>query len=330
MNLPFEISIQVIGFIVAFVIALIVGPILIPALTRLKAGSTIRDDGPKTHLKKMGTPLMGGFIFLIPIVILSLFFAKDYPQIIALMLATVGFGVIGFIDDYIKVVLKRKDGLYAGKKMLGLLIVSAAFTFYVVQFTDLGTDIVIPFLGVDRTFDIAWVYIPLTIVTFLAITNSVNLTDGLDGLCAGVTLIVMVFFTIVAMTRSEWDYIKIFSAITAGGCLGFLAFNAHPAKIFMGDTGSLALGGAVGAIAVMMKMHLLLFIVGIIYVAEALSDIIQVMSFKLTGKRVFKMAPIHHHFELMGWKETKVVAVFWTVTAIFCVIGLLSLRFKLF
>ena len=330
MSIPNFGSIQVVAFISAFVLALICGPILIPVLRRLKFGQTVRDDGPATHFKKTGTPTIGGIIFLIPILILSVFFAKDYPEILPLAFVTIGFGTIGFIDDFIKVVKKRKDGLYANQKMIGLLIIASAFAFYIAQFTEVGTDIIIPFMGADVTFDLAWLFVPFTIFVLIAVTNSVNITDGLDGLAAGVTLIVMVFFTLVAMTRQEWDYLKIFSAIVGGGCLGFLAFNAHPARVFMGDSGSLALGGAVGAIAIMMKIPLLIVIVGSIYVIESLSVIIQVSSFKLRGKRVFKMAPLHHHFELVGWKETKVVYVFWTITIISCVVGLLALRFRFY
>lgn len=330
MNSPFGISIQVWVFVLAFFIALVSGPILIPVLARLKFGQTVRDDGPASHFKKTGTPTMGGVIFLVPVLALSLFYGRIYPQILPLAFVTLGFGAIGFIDDFIKVVKKRKDGLYANQKMMGLLLIAAIFSFYIAQYTDIGTDIIIPFAGTDITFDLAWLFVPFTIFILLATTNSVNMTDGLDGLAAGVTLIITVFFTIVAMTRGEWDYIKIFASIVAGGCLGFLAFNTHPAKVFMGDTGSLALGGAVGAIAIMLKMPLLIPIVGIIYVIETLSVMIQVTSFKLRRKRVFKMAPIHHHFELSGWKETRVVKAFWMVTVIFCFIGFLALRFRFF
>lgn len=323
-------SIQVIVFIAAFVLTLIAGPLLIPVLRRLKFGQTVRDDGPSSHLKKTGTPTMGGILFLIPILLISLFFYRSNPQILALAFVTIGFGIIGFIDDFIKVVKKRKDGLNANQKMIGLLVIATAFSFYIAQFTDIGTDIIIPFLGQDRTFDLAWLFIPFTIFVLLATTNAVNLTDGLDGLAAGITLIVMVFFTLVAMTRSEWEYVKLFSSAVAGGCLGFLAFNAHPAKVFMGDAGSLALGGAVGAAAIVMKMPLIIVIVGAVYVIETLSVMIQVGSFKLRGKRVFKMAPIHHHFELVGWKETKVVTVFYSATILFCIIGLLALRFRFY
>ncbi len=332
-NIPIlnSLSIQVATFIVTFILALISGPILIPMLRRLKFGQTVRDDGPRTHLVKTGTPTIGGLIFLIPIIIMTVYFSVEgkYQQIIPLAFVTVGFGIVGFLDDLIKVVKKSKNGLTPSQKMLGLLIISGLFAYYVATYTNIGTQIDIPFVkGV--TLDLTWAYIPFTIFFLLCITNGVNLTDGLDGLASGVTLIVAVFFTIVAMTRGEWDYIKVFSSIIAGGCLGFLAFNIHPAKVFMGDTGSLALGGAIGAIAVMMKLPLLILIVGLVYVIEELSVAIQVISFKLTRKRVFKMAPIHHHFELCGWKETKVVYVFWSATIVLSFIGLVSLGFKFF
>ena len=330
MNIPYFGSIQVVAFLISFASALIAGPILIPVLRRLKFGQTVRDDGPSSHLKKTGTPTMGGLIFLIPVLILSGYFSGEYPQILPLAFVTLGFGAIGFIDDFIKVVKKRKDGLYAHQKMLCLLVIASAFAFYIAQFTDIGTDVILPFMGMDITFDLSWFFVPFTILVLISVTNAVNITDGLDGLATGVTLIVMVFLTLVAMTRSEWDYVKVFSAIVGGGCLGFLAFNVHPAKLFMGDCGSLALGGAVGAAAIMMKMPLIIIIVGFIYVIETLSVIIQVTSFKLRGKRVFKMAPLHHHFELIGWKETTVVYVFWAVTILSCFIGFLALRFRFY
>ena len=328
-NLPFNISTHVVMFIVSFFLTLIMGPIFIPFLTKLKFGQTVRDDGPQSHLKKTGTPTMGGFIFLVPMIVLSLFYARYDVRILPVALVTTGFGIVGFIDDFIKVVKKRKDGLYWNQKMFGLLLVAVIFSFYVTK-AGIGTDIIIPLLGMDKTIDLAWFFIPFTILVLIASTNAVNITDGLDGLCAGITLIVTLFFSIVAMTRSEWEYIKIFSSILSGGCLAFLAYNAHPAKVFMGDMGSLALGGAVGAIAIMMKLPLILFVVGAIYVIEALSVIIQVASFKLTGKRVFKMAPIHHHFELSGWKEVKVVYVFWTITLLLSIISLLALGIKFY
>lgn len=331
MGISFSLSIQVIAFVIAFALALIAGPVFIPILRRLKFGQTVRDDGPATHLKKTGTPTMGGILFLIPLLVMSVYYAGVYPEILPLSFVTLGFGIIGFIDDFIKVVKKRKDGLYWDQKTLGLLLVAAIFTYYIIYVNKIGTEMVIPFMGLEAVIKLPlWFYIPFIIIVLYASTNAVNMTDGVDGLAAGVTLIVMVFFTILAMTRAEWDYIKIFSSIIAGGCLGFLAFNTHPAKVFMGDNGSLALGGAVGAVSVMMKVPWILFIVGIIYVLETLSVILQVGSYKLRGKRIFKMAPLHHHFELSGWKETKVVRVFWIVTILCCFIGFAALRFRFF
>lgn len=331
MDLRFLTSIQVAAFIITFLLALIAGPLVIPALKRLKFGQTVRDDGPSTHLKKMGIPTIGGLIFLIPITIVALYFSPGYPQMIPMLLITVLFALIGFVDDFIKVVRKHKDGLNPRQKSFGLLLVSTLFAFYVAYDPSLGTGMIIPFMGLDAVVELpVWFFIPFTVIVLYMITNSVNMTDGVDGLAAGVTLIVAVFFTIVAMSRAEWDFVKVFSSIIAGGCLGFLAFNVHPARVFMGDTGSLGLGGAVGAAAVIMKMPWILLIAGAIYAIESLSVFLQVTSYKLRGKRIFKMAPIHHHFELLGWKETKVVKVFWLATVIFCLIGFLTLRFRFF
>ena len=329
--MSFSLSVQVIVFIVAFLLTLIAGPIFIPVLRRLKFGQTVREDGPQTHLKKMGTPTMGGIIFLIPMLIVGSYAISEYPGILPLIMVTLGFGLVGFVDDFIKVIKKRKDGLYPGQKTLGLLIVSGIFCFYIVYIEKIGTEIIVPFKGIYSYVALPmWIYIPLIIIILYAATNSVNLADGADGLAAGVTLIVFVFFAVAAMAKGEWDYIKVFSAIMAGGCLGFLTFNAHPARVFMGDNGSLALGGAVAGISIMMKMPWILLIVGIIYVVESLSVILQVYSYKTRGKRIFKMAPLHHHFELCGWPEKKVVKVFWFITFIYCILGFLTLRLRLF
>ncbi len=313
---------HILAFAAAFILALIAGPICIPFLRRLKFGQTVRDDGPQTHLKKMGTPTIGGLIFIIPLTLVAICFSQKYPQIIPILLATLGFAAVGFVDDFIKIVKKRKDGLYAGQKTFWQLIVCVAFAFYVMRYTDAGTSIVIPFTSIIIQ---PWIYFLFIVAFMYFFTNAVNLTDGLDGLCAGVTLVVAIFFTIFSLTNPELGYIKVFSAAIAGGCLGFLAFNIHPAKVFMGDTGSLALGGAITAIVVMMRIPLILVVVGGIYLIEAISVILQVGSFKITGKRIFKMAPIHHHFELMGWKETKVVAVFIFVTVILAIVSLVIL-----
>jgi len=320
---------HVIAFVGTFILALIAGPIIIPLLKRLKFGQTVREDGPATHLKKTGIPTIGGLIFLIPMAIVSLIFAPRYPKIVPMLLVTAGFGAIGFVDDFLKVVKKKPDGLNPRQKTFGLILVSTAFAVYVAYSPDLGTGMIIPFLGIDAVVELpVWLFIPLIIFIMNAITNSVNMTDGVDGLAAGVTLIVAVFFTIVAMVKPEWEFVKLFCSIMAGGCLGFLAFNIYPAKVFMGDTGSLALGGTLGAASVVMKMPWILVVVGAIYAVETLSVILQVASFKMRGKRIFKMAPLHHHFELSGWKETKVTTVFWLITIVLCFAGFATLGFK--
>lgn len=322
---------EVVAFAGTFILALIAGPLIIPLLRRLKFGQTVREDGPATHLKKMGIPTIGGLIFIIPMILTTLFFAPSYPGILPVLLVAVGFGIIGFIDDMIKVLKKNSDGLTPRQKSFGQIFISALFAFYVAFEPKLGTGMIIPFLGMDAVVEMpVWLFIPLVIIVMYLITNSVNMTDGVDGLAAGVTLIVTVFFTIVAMFRPEWDYVTLICSITAGGCLGFLVFNIYPAKVIMGDTGSLALGGVVGAAAVVMKMPWILLVVGGIYAVESLSVFIQVTSFKMRGKRVFKMAPIHHHFELSGWKETKVVEIFWSITIVLCILGFVTLGFKFF
>jgi phospho-N-acetylmuramoyl-pentapeptide-transferase len=331
LEINFFTSPQVLAFAVTFLLSLITGPVVIPLLRRLKFGQTIRDDGPATHLKKMGIPTIGGLIFILPMILVTLYFAPKVPEIVPLLLVTLGFSAIGLVDDLIKVIKKNKDGLNPRQKTAGQFLVSAAFAFYVAFTPSLGTGMIIPFLGVDAVVELPiWLFIPLIIATMYLIVNSVNFTDGVDGLAAGVTLIVTVFFTIVAMVRNEWDVVKLLCSITAGGCLGFLAFNSYPAKVIMGDTGSMALGGVVGAAAVVMKMPWILLVVGAIYAVESLSVFIQVTSFKMRGKRVFKMAPLHHHFELSGWKETKVVTIFWLITVILCLIGFATLRFRFF
>jgi len=308
---------------ISFLITLILGPIIIPMLRRLKIGQSIRDDGPQTHLKKSGTPTMGGIIIFIALVITVLTSGMLNGDMYVLVIATFGFGVIGFIDDYIKVVKRRSLGLKAYQKLIGQIILAILLAVYQSSTSVLGTKLIIPFLN-NQYLDLGIMYIPLIAFVVVGTVNSVNLTDGLDGLASGVTLIILSFFGLIAL---NWGMgtISLFSTALAGACLGFLIYNAHPAKVMMGDTGSMALGGAVSAIAILLNIPLLIPIVGGIYFIEALSVIIQVTSFKLTGKRVFLMSPLHHHFELKGWKETKVVAVFWIVTVILCLIGIYSL-----
>ena len=309
----------------SFIITLILGPIIIPLLRKLKIGQSVRDDGPQTHLKKSGTPTMGGIMILIALVITITTSGVLNRDMYVLLLSTFGFGLIGFIDDYIKVVKRRSLGLRAYQKLIGQIILAIILAVYQSSTSVLGTKLIVPFLK-DQYLDLGPLYIPFIAFVVVATVNSVNLTDGLDGLASGVTLIILSFFGLVALNFGM-EIISIFSTTLAGACLGFLIHNAYPAKVFMGDTGSMALGGAVSAIAILLNLPLIIPIVGGIYFVETLSVIIQVTSYKLTGKRVFLMSPLHHHFEQKGWKETKVVAVFWIVTVILCLIGIVSVPY---
>ena len=308
--------------VIAFAISVLLCPIMIPFLKKLKFGQFVRDDGPESHLKKSGTPTMGGLIILCSIVITSLLYMKSNPQILPILFVTLGFGLVGFLDDYIKVVMKRSMGLHAWQKMLGQFLITAIFAYYLANYTDLGTSVLIPFTG-GMEWNLGFWFYPFLFVVLLGTVNGTNFTDGLDGLLSSITVLTATFFTVVAIgTASGLEPI---TCAAVGSLLGFLVYNVYPAKVFMGDTGSLALGGLIGATAVMLKMPIYIVIVGCIYLVEVLSVIIQVTYFKKTGKRVFKMAPIHHHFELSGWPETKVVAIFSIVTAILCLIGLMAL-----
>ncbi|WFD09154.1 phospho-N-acetylmuramoyl-pentapeptide-transferase [Tepidibacter hydrothermalis] len=317
-----DIQHMIMTIVVSFVITLILGPIFIPMLQRLKFGQTVRDEGPKSHLVKNGTPTMGGIIMIIAILITCITTARVNKDMIFALISIIGFGLIGFIDDYIKVVLKRSLGLRAYQKLIGQFTLAIILAIYQSKTSILGTQVIVPFL--NQNIDLGFLYVPFIVFVTVATVNSVNLTDGLDGLASGVTLIVGAFFAMIALQCGNTG-IAIVSSALVGACLGFLKFNAHPAKVFMGDTGSMALGGAVAAAAILMNLSLIIPIVGGIYFAESLSVIIQVTSFKLTGKRVFKMSPLHHHFELEGWHETKVVMVFWTVSIILSIIGFISL-----
>ena len=305
--------------IIAFVLCIFVCPVLIPFLHRLKFGQTVRDDGPQTHLQKTGTPTMGGLALLAAFVLSAIFMTPTH-ETIAVILVTIGFGLIGFIDDYIKVVKKRSLGLKPMQKIIGQLIICVLFMVYLNK-SGVGTEIYIPFTG-GKTWDLGILFIPFCIIAVLATVNGVNLTDGLDGLADGVTLIVCVFFTMCAYAAGNG--IVTAGGAMIGGLLAFLIFNAYPAKVFMGDTGSLALGGFIVACAFILKMPLFILIAGIIYVVETLSVAIQVTVYKKTKKRVFKMAPLHHHFELSGWSETKVVTLFYVITAIACLVAFLG------
>ena len=309
--------------IIAFFITLILGPIVIPLLRKFKIGQSIREEGPQSHLSKTGTPTMGGIIIFIALIITVFTSGIITKDMYVLVLATFGFGLIGFIDDYIKVVMKRNLGLKAYQKLIGQIILAIILAVYQSNTSVLGTKVIIPFLN-NQYLDLGILYIPFIAFVVVGTVNSVNLTDGLDGLASGVTLIILSFFGLVALYWGMGS-ISIFSTALTGACLGFLIHNAYPAKIFMGDTGSMALGGAVAAIAILLNLPLVLPIVGGIYFIETLSVIIQVLSFKLTGKRVFLMSPLHHHFEHKGWKETTVVTVFYFVTVVLCLIGVISL-----
>lgn len=316
-------SVETDGLIISFVLTLILGFIIIPILRKLKVGQVVRSDGPKEHLKKSGTPTMGGIIMLLAILIVSFGVSFKYPKIMPVALITLGYGIIGFIDDFIKLVLKNPKGLSPSLKMLGLIAVAVAFVVYLVSI-DFGTDMYIPILKAYVTIP-EWVYIPFAVFVILACTNSLNLTDGLDGLAAGVTSIIMIFFIIASIKMGNKE-MSAFSAIVAGSTIGFLLFNMYPAKVFMGDTGSLALGGAFASVAIVLKMPLILVVVAFICVIEALSDILQVVYFKITkGKRLFKMAPIHHHFELCGVKETVIVPAFWAITFLLAIVGVIMI-----
>ena len=306
----------------SFAISVAAGPVVIPFLRRLKVGQTVRGEGPETHLKKNGTPTMGGILILLSVVITSVFFVKDYPKIIPVLFLTLGFGLIGFLDDYIKVVLKRSMGLRAWQKFLLQIVVTGVFVFYIRQYTDISLVMKVPYMeGVY--LDFGWMNIPVLFFIVIGTVNGTNFTDGVDGLASSVTVLVATFFSVVAIGTGSG--IEPVTCAVVGALLGFLLFNVYPASVFMGDTGSLALGGFVAAAAYMMQMPLFIVIVGFIYMVEVLSDILQVSYFKVSGgKRIFKMAPIHHHCELCGWSETRVVAVFSIVTALLCLAALMG------
>ena len=313
----------IIAVIIAFAVSAVLCPVVIPFLHRLKFGQQVRDDGPQTHLKKQGTPTMGGIVILAGIIITSLIYIRSYPKIGMVLFMTVGFGVVGFLDDYLKVVKKQSEGLNPVQKLIGQVIITGIFAYYVVTSPDLGTDMLIPFTGIYMHFPV-WLFVPALFFIILGTDNGVNFTDGLDGLCTSVTIIVAVFLTFVAIKENSG--ISPITGAVIGSLMGFLLFNLYPARVFMGDTGSLALGGFVASSAFMMEMPIFIAIVGLIYLVEVLSVIIQVTYFKKTGgKRFFKMAPIHHHFELCGWSETRIVGVFSIITAILCLIAYLGL-----
>lgn len=306
--------------LISFGVSVALGPLIIPLLRKLKVGQTVRDDGPSSHLKKTGTPTMGGILIMTSMAVTSVLYVKDYPKIVPILVLTLGFGLIGLLDDYIKVVLRRSMGLRAWQKMLLQLLVTGLFARYLLKSPENLLAMHIPFLK-GYYVDFGWFNIPLLFLVVIGTVNGTNFTDGLDGLAGSVTVMVSTFFTVAALGTGAG--IGPITCAVTGALLGFLLFNVHPASVFMGDTGSLALGGFVAGCAYMMHMPLFLPIVGFVYMAEVLSVIIQVVYFKISGgKRIFKMAPLHHHFELCGWKETKIVAVFSIVTAILCLLAL--------
>lgn len=313
----------VIPILIAFAVSVISGPLVIPFLRKLKVGQTVRQEGPQTHLKKSGTPTMGGIMILLSILTASVIYMKDYPKIIPVLFLTLGFGLVGFLDDYIKVVLKRSMGLRAWQKMALQLLITCVFLFYLTTCTDIPLVMKVPFFP-ELTLDLGAFTLPFLVLVIIGTDTGANFTDGLDGLASSVTLMIAIFFSIVAIGTESG--IEPVTCAVVGALLGFLLFNFHPASVFMGDTGSLALGGFVASAAIVLQMPLFILIVAFIYVIEVLSVILQVGCFKLTkGKRIFKMAPIHHHFELSGWRETKVVAVFTIITAVLCLLAFLGI-----
>ena len=313
----------VVPVLISFVLSVIMGPIVIPMLRKMKMKQTERVEGVESHLQKAGTPTMGGVMILASIVVTSLFYVKDYPKIIPILFVTLGFGLIGFLDDYLKVVMKRSDGLFPKQKFALQIVITAVFAYYLIHVTHTPLTLLIPFSG-GRYWNIGWLAIPLLFIAVIGTVNGVNFTDGLDGLASSVTVLVATFFTVVAVgTKSGIEPV---TCAVVGALMGFLLFNVYPASVFMGDTGSLALGGFVASTAYMLQMPIFIIIVGMIYLIEVALVMIQVTYFKKTGgKRIFKMAPIHHHFELCGWSETRIVAVFSIITAILCLIALLAL-----
>ncbi|WP_203362224.1 phospho-N-acetylmuramoyl-pentapeptide-transferase [Bacillus sp. REN10] len=306
----------------AFVITVAIAPLFIPFLRRLKFGQSIREEGPESHQKKSGTPTMGGIVILLSIIITAMFMAQIYAEIgtetILLLLVTIGFGLLGFLDDFIKVVMKRNLGLTSKQKLLGQIVISIIF--YVIYTNgNFSTELTFPLTNI--TIDLGIFYALFVIFWLVGFSNAVNLTDGLDGLVSGVSAIAFGAFAVIAWSQGM-NETAIFAFAVVGAVLGFLVFNAHPAKVFMGDTGSLALGGAIATISILTKTEFLLLVIGAVFVAETLSVMIQVVSFKTTGKRVFRMSPLHHHFELGGWSEWRVVVTFWTVGVLCAVIGI--------
>lgn len=321
MNIISEFGRAGMAFGISLVITLILGPIFIPLLHRLKFGQEVRDDGPRTHLKKSGTATMGGLMFIAGAGLAGFLIGGYSPQMLLLFGVMLGCGILGFADDFLKVVLRRPLGLRARTKILGQLLLGVLLALGI-SALQRGTLVAIPIVGWE--IEAGFFYYPFIIFVLICTTNAVNLTDGLDGLASGLMFIVSCAYVLIAWLTGQ-DAGVIFAGALAGGCLGFLRYNYHPASVFMGDTGSLALGGGLTALAVLTGTELILLIIGGIFVLETLSVIIQVVSFQLTGRRVFRMSPLHHHFELSGWPEVRVVHLFWLLGLGFAVLGILAI-----
>ena len=325
-------NIQTTILLISFAVTIVLALIIIPILKKINIGQIEREDGPQSHLKKQGTPTMGGIIFMLAIVICTTGIYLYYKlngeieiakNLIPMLCLTIGFGIVGFVDDFKKLVLQNTKGLKPAYKMLGLLIISILYILFIMKFSNHGTEIFIPIIKKEVTLPII-LYIPFAILVILATTNAVNLTDGVDGLSSSVCSIIITCLTVIAMIKSVSE-VAILGSIAVGSVLGFLMFNLHPAKVMMGDTGSLFLGGLISCFALYLKMPLLLIIIAFVPIIETLSVIIQVYYYKKTGNRIFKMAPLHHHFELSGWGENKVVRVFSVITLLVCIIGILMI-----
>ena len=325
-------NIQTPILLISFAVTIVLALIIIPILKKINIGQIEREDGPQSHLKKQGTPTMGGIIFMLAIVICTTGIYLYYKlngeieiakNLIPMLCLTIGFGIVGFVDDFKKLVLQNTKGLKPAYKMIGLLIISILYILFIMKFSNHGTEIFIPIIKKEVTLPII-LYIPFAILVILATTNAVNLTDGVDGLSSSVCSIIITCLTVIAMIKSVSE-VAILGSIAVGSVLGFLMFNLHPAKVMMGDTGSLFLGGLISCFALYLKMPLLLIIIAFVPIIETLSVIIQVYYYKKTGNRIFKMAPLHHHFELSGWGENKVVRVFSVITLLVCIIGILMI-----
>ncbi len=313
-------KLQMLIFLGAYILGILLSLIVLPYLKKLKIGQVVREDGPKSHLKKAGTPTMGGIVILIASLVVLSIVAIKYPKLVMAIVPFIGFGIVGFIDDYKKLRYANTEGLSPLKKMIFLFVISAIFILLYIFVFDYGMDTIIPFIHKDVIMPVG-IFVIFTLFILLGTSNAINLTDGLDGLATGVVTIIIAFFTAVAIKNNDTE-MAVFGSTIMGSSLAFLIFNMHPAKMFLGDTGSLALGGAVAAMALLMKMPIYLAVVALVPVVETISVALQVIYFKLThGKRLFKMAPLHHHLELSGLKETRVVSLFWIITTVLCVLA---------